>query len=486
MKRIKKDLVIVAAGPSGLSAAISGAEAGLSVAVFEKTAVTGGSANMGMGLFAAESKLQKKNLIGITKDEAFRKFMEYTHWRVDANLVRKYINKSSETIEWLEDMGVEFYDSARYFAESEETWHRVKPDSGVPGPRAASKMFAIMTEHAKELGVEFFLETPVKKLIKEEGRVCGVIAADKDGEEIHAEAGAVVVATGGFGGNPEMVKKYLGRELGKDLFLFPIPALQGDGCRMAWEAGAAKSDIMWEMTYCMPASNDGDPELARLFCQPNLLVNLEGERFINEAIMDNTTFTGNAINLQTDHVAFSIVDSSIIKKYERNGMDCVSLVYPFFELSNFREKFDAAMENGNPDLYYGETLEELAANTGINYEELVLTIDEYNDMCETGDKLFNKPKQYMKPLKKGPYFAGRMFPSGYGTLGGIKINHKMEALDENNRPIPGLYAAGTDACNIFGDSYVFIMPGNTMGFCINGGRMAGENAAEYIDGLEEE
>lgn len=483
MKEINVDLAVVAAGPSGLAAAISGAENGLSVVVFEKTSVTGGSANMAMGPFAVESKVQKRNLIGITRDEAFNKFMEYTHWRVDANLVRKYIDKSADTIEWLEDMGVEFYDSARFFSGSEATWHRVKPDSGIPGPRGASKMVAMMTERAKELGVEFYLDTPAKEILKEDGKVVGVIAVGADGEEIKANARAVVVATGGFGANPQMVRELLGRDLGKDLFLFPIPALQGEGCRMAWAAGAAQSDITWEMTYCMPASNDAAPELSRVFCQPNLLVNINGERFLNEAIMDNTTFTGNAINIQPKRQAFSIVDSSIIRRYERKGMDCVSLVYPFFELSNFHEKFMDAKENGNPDLYYGETLEELAEVTGIDVEGLLATVDEYNDMCESGDLKFNKPREYMRPLKKGPYYAGRMFPSGYGTLGGIKINHKMEAIGADDRPVPGLYAAGTDACNIFGDSYIFILPGNTMGFCLNGGRMAGENAADYIASL---
>lgn len=484
MKEINVDLAVVAAGPAGLAAAISGAESGLSVVVFEKTSTTGGSANMGMGPFAVESKVQKRSLIGLTRDQAFEKFMEYTHWRVDANLVRKYIDKSADTIQWLEDMGVEFYDSARFFSGSEATWHRVKPDSGVPGPRAAAKMYSLMTDQAKELGVEFYMETPVRELLTADGAVTGLIAVEKSGEEIRANAKAVVVATGGFGANPEMVKQYLNRDLGKDLFLAAVPALQGDGCRMAWAAGAARSEISWEMTYAMPASLDAAPELSRVFCQPNLLVNLEGERFMNEAIMDNTTFTGNAINLQTNHVAYSIIDSSIIKRYERNGMDCVSLVYPFFEVSNFHEKFMTAKENGNPDLFYGETLEELAEAAGIDCEQLLDTVDEYNDMCDSTDTKFNKPRDYMRPLKKGPYYAGRMLPSGYGTLGGIKINHRMEAVGENGKKVPGLYAAGTDACNIFGDSYVFIMPGNTMGFCINGGRMAGENAAEYINSLE--
>jgi fumarate reductase flavoprotein subunit len=75
--------------------------------------------------------------------------------------------------------------------------------------------------------------------------------------------------------------------------------------------------------------------------------------------------------------------------------------------------------------------------------------------------------------------VGKLAPCAYGSLGGIKINHRTEAVDKNSEAIHGLYAAGTDACAVFGDSYVFIMPGNTMGFAVNSGRMAGENAAAY-------
>ena len=84
----------------------------------------------------------------------------------------------------------------------------------------------------------------------------------------------------------------------------------------------------------------------------------------------------------------------------------------------------------------------------------------------------------------GPrYYACRHMPSAYGSLGGIKINHKTEVLDKNWPVISGLYAAGTDACTIFGDSYVFVLPGNTMGFALNCGRIAGENGAAFLKTL---
>ena len=87
----------------------------------------------------------------------------------------------------------------------------------------------------------------------------------------------------------------------------------------------------------------------------------------------------------------------------------------------------------------------------------------------------------MHPVTKGPFFAGTIHPGGYGTVGGIEINENCEAIDENDDPVPGLYAAGADACNLYDDSYDFLLPGNSMGFAVNSGRIAGMSAAEYID-----
>jgi fumarate reductase flavoprotein subunit len=89
----------------------------------------------------------------------------------------------------------------------------------------------------------------------------------------------------------------------------------------------------------------------------------------------------------------------------------------------------------------------------------------------------------MKPLVGPKFYAFQLAPSGYGSLGGIKINYKTEVVSDEYEPIPGLYGAGTDVCTIYGDSYVFILPGNSMGFALNSGRMAGENAVAFLQGL---
>ncbi|MBI5443330.1 MAG: FAD-dependent oxidoreductase [Deltaproteobacteria bacterium] len=475
MRKLEADVVVVAAGAAGLAAAIAAAESGARVIAFEKTAKTGGTGSLGMGLFGVESRLQRLRQMGPTKDEAFRIFMDYTHWRVDARLVRAYLDKAATTIGWLEEMGVEFLDPCAYFPGGWPTWHIVKPG----GEACAKHMYRIMTERAKALGVEILLRTPVRRLLKEGNRVRGVFAeAGRSREPVEAAAGAVVVATGGFGGSPALIKEYTGYEWGRDLHSFRIPALVGDGIRMAREAGAAPSEMSMELIYIMPGNLKH--ELAEVFRQPHLLVNLQGERFLNEEIIGSSSFVGNAISRQKDRSAFLIFDETTKRHMETVGFDSYHVVFPFTKVSDLDGLIDEAIGEGYEDLYVADSLEELAAKTGVDPVGLKRNVEEYNRSCERGfDPLFNKSHRLLRPVKAPRFYAGRLVPGAYGSLGGIKINDRTEVLDERWNRIPGLYAAGTDACSIYGDTYVFVLPGNTMGFAVNSGRIAGENAAAY-------
>lgn len=481
MRTKEADIVVIAGGVAGLAAAIAAAENGMSVTILEKSATTGGAGNMGMGPLAVGTKLQRRKMESLTKEKAYRIFMDYTHWRVDAALVKAYLDKSASTIEWLEEMGVEFYDALRNFPDSEATWHVVKPATGVPGPRAASYMFKIMTERAQELGVEILLETPAKKIVKEDGRITGVIAEDKSGESVQIDARVVIVATGGFGDNPEMIKQYLGYEWGKDLFSFRIPGVTGDGIKMAWEVGAGATDMNMEVIYGVPGLQ-GTATTDVPFRQPAcVFVNKTGKRFINEEVIQNTTFAGNAVSIQQDRCAFAILDTAALKHYKRHGMDVINGVFPNFTIDGFEENLQKAIAEGNPNVFIADSLEELAEKAGIHQEGLVETVEEYNRGCAKVDDYFDKSKQYLRPLKGPKYYAGRFCVGAYGSLGGIKINSKTEVLTKDWQVIPGLYAAGTDAASIFGDSYCYVLPGNTMGFALNSGRMAGENASDYVN-----
>lgn len=478
MKKLEADVIVVAGGASGLAAAISAAEGGAQVIVFEKANTTGGCANMAMGIFGVETKLQKDRLIDVSVDRAFDKFMEYTHWNSDGRLTRRYLEKSAGTIEWLQEMGVGFVEPSKYFPGSEATWHLIKPKTGAPGLRAAATMIKAMTERAEELGVEIYLESPVKKILKEDGVVCGVVAEDKDGE-IEAYAAAVIIATGGFGDNPEFIKEHVGLEWGKDLFSYRIPGLTGDGIKMAWEAGSAKDFMTMEMVFFAP-NTGGYAPIELPFRQPNLLVNLDGERFLNEEVIENPVFTANAIKRQKSKIAYSIIDEEIIKHYEAKGLDLINVVTSSMDMSYFRQEEEEAKKNGSDVLFIADSIEELAEKTGINAEILKETIETYNSYCGSRDKLFNKNPKYLLPIKGAKYYALKLGLSAYGSAGGIKINYNTEVLDNDLNVVKGLYAAGTDANSLYNPDYAFILPGNSLGFAVNSGRIAGESAVNYI------
>lgn len=491
MKNYETDVIVVAAGLSGLAACISAAENGAEVLAFEKAATTGGAANMGMGPLGIGSDIQKMQMVEITPGEIFRKHMFFTHYKVDARLVRDYYFRSGETIGWLQDMGVEFAGARRAFSapeatrpysDGEFTWHVVKPEGGgEPGPRSASAMIHKMTERANELSVKFLFETPVYEIIVEDGRAVGVRAKDNNGEEVEARAKAgVILATGGFGANPKMIKEETGYEFGKTIFNFAIPGMTGDGLRMAWAAGAGKTPCNMELMYQLP-DNMNHFILDGAFRQPCLWVNRNGERFMPEDEIANTTFTGNAISMLPGKVAFSIFDSRLLKKYKKKGPDIVSHVHPFDLFDHFDEQWNEDLANGYEPITQADTLEELAGKAGIDKEGFLAQVEEYNGMCEEGfDEIFEKDRKYMEKIEKGPFYCCKEYVGAYGSLGGILINHKMEVMNPDYKVIPGLYAVGTDACNIYGDSYTYTLPGNTMGFCLNSGRIAGENAASSV------
>jgi len=485
MKQLEADVIVIGAGTAGLAAAMAAAQQDVKVLVFEKASTTGGAGNMAMGPFAVQSRLQKLKQIAITAEDAFKIMMEYTHWRVDAKLVSTYVNRSAETIEWLEKLGVEFADVRSHNAGYYYTWHVVKNSDGSADNGSAANMMKILTERAKETGVKFYFQTPVKKILKENGKIGGVIAEDIN-EEIHVKSGAIIISSGGFGDSPEMIKRYTGYTVGIDIYPTRIPGVAGDGLRMAWDVGAEQTRMIMHSSCNVPwsaAPSNGFHSLPGLivFRQPNLIVNLAGERFCNEEIKETTPYIVNPVSSQVKGCAFVIFDNDTKKSYQEDGLDFLGPVPRGVKLSDLDADIKRALETGHENIFAADSLEELAAKTEINPEGLKNTIKEYNQACDTGrDKVFFKNAKYLRPVRQPKFYAGRLFAGSLGSLGGIKINYKSEVLAKNKQVIPGLYAAGNDANTIYGDTYCFYLPGNTFGFAVNTGRFAGESAAEYV------
>lgn len=478
MKQYQSDIAVLSTGTAGLAAAVTAAEGGASVIALEKTNHTGGTALRANQLFCVESRLQRIKQYSLTKEEAFRVYMDFMQWSVDARLVKILIDMSTETMEWFEDMGVEFTDLTSHGPGGYYTAHIVKPDPPQPGLGGAATMMRKLEEKARELGVQILLKTPAKKLIKENGRITGVEAEDNEAKIIRVNCKAVILATGGFGGHHRAP--------------FGIPGLLGEGIKMAKEVGAETTEGTMPPPFGgerrASATNLMNPVTAS-FGHPHLMVNLFGERFVNEEVTVTTPFGGNAISLQKDKCAFRIFDEDMKDYFIQNGLE-----FPMgFGIAQAgtpstivnREEFEAEianiLEQGSNMVFVADTINELAKKTGIDKEGLKKTVEEYNRCCETGrDTLFNKKARYLRPVKRPRFYASRSMGST-GTPEGVKVNYRTEVLTSDFTVIPGLYAAGGDmVCNLYKDIYPNILPGNAMGFSLSTGRIAARSALEYI------
>lgn len=488
MKEIKCEFAIIGAGPAGLAAAVQAAQAGVQVAVFEKRDKVGGLREGGIGPFAVESNLQERSFVDLSKAQAFEYMMEFTHWTTDARLVSAFINQSGETIDWLKKLGVTFDSVSAYYKGGKQTQHNIK----------GKKITAVLEENAKELGVDFYMNIVAKKLRKEDGKVVGFDAVDQNGEPLTVTADAVLVSTGGFAGNRKMVKD-VGYTQGVDImYTFDMSINNGEGANMIWEAGGAKSSMMMDTYVGLTAGYGGPlgtaPALAVLRQPTNLMVNQKGLRFMREDLCGNPGYTGNAVHRQYKGCAISLLDETMYQEYleeeRKNPMgpppadpnEPPRAPEPFERFNGIpvdKILTDARAE-GCRDFFIADSLEAFAEQAELPLENLLETIEEYNEMCEKReDEIFHKDPKKLHRIDTAStkYYGARFFCDTYGGLGGVKINHKAQVLDENEDPIPGLYCAGNDANTVYGGSYPFYLCGNTSSFAFNTGRLAGKAVA---------
>ena len=479
-KTLKADIVVIGSGNCGLAAAITAAEAGAKVILFEKQKSMGGSSNFFTGTFAVESKMQRERFIMFTRDEAFQAIMEYTHWKANGRLVRAIVDESASTIDWLVEQGVEFFDVITNMPYTQPTYHQVR------GTGAAS--VKALTEKAREMGVEIHLGAPVTELLKEGDRICGVIA-EEDGEELEVEAKAVIIGSGGYANNKEWMKKYHGFELGVNLLPRGNVDKMGDGIRMAWEAGAAAEGMnAIEIVSFGPIGPDFDTmnDLEVAASQPDLWVDPKGRRYTDEGICFYDTSGGNVNARFPVGYTFRLLDDSVIRRLETYGVEKEASMErkPGARLFDIRKIIDAAIERQSTEVFMGNSVEELAKQIGADPAVLKATVDEYNSFCQIGhDKMFAKKRIYLRALTGPKFYAVKARTQILGTKGGIRVNEKLEAVDKYDEPVKGLYAGGFDAGGIHSDSYpINVATGLSSSYAFNSGRIAGRNAAVYIKG----
>ena len=185
--------------------------------------------------------------------------------------------------------------------------------------------------------------------------------------------------------------------------------------------------------------------------------------------------------------AFGMFDEDTKRYYVEEGLDFpMGILYAetVITVEKFDAEFQQALDEGVTSIFKADSIEEIAAGTGLDKDKLTATIEEYNRCCDTGrDEIFHKNPKFLRPVRKPPFYVSKMAGAhSLGSMGGIKINYKTEVVNKEDDVIPGLYAAGLDSNTIYGDSYTFLLPGNTFGFALNSGRIAGENAAKFALG----
>lgn len=493
MNKENTQIVVIGSGAAGLGAAIGASEKGADVIVLEKAKTVGGISVTGMGIFAVESHLQKEKNVNFSRDDAFKLIMEMTQWKADAKLVRAYVDKSADTVKWLENMGVKFalLDKLTYPGAVNQTGHLVlHPTIGV-GANATSFMIQKMNDRAKELGVDVRMNCQVID-IDHESETYRVLYKDGDGGECEITAKAVVIAAGGYVHDAELLTE-TGAHTGNNYIYnksvgmankFP---LTGECIRMAWKLGAVPDGLGLMLTTYMdgepfPRTPETQPLWDLLmFCFPYLWVNKNGERFVNEGNM-NGSYMANAVARQKDGTYFMVFDKATVDKIKEEGPDVWGYLTDDVNI-DIDALFDLVIEKGADNYYKADSIEELAEKMQVPADKLKVTIEEYNASChDKHDALFAKDVKYLRPVETPTFYAMRRMNAGYGSVGGIKINHRAEAINQDFEVIQGLYGAG-DCANgtvSYNTALMYTVWGGTLGFAVNSGRIAGESAADYV------
>jgi fumarate reductase flavoprotein subunit len=457
---MKAELVVIGGGGAGLAAGAAAAESGTKgIIVLEKRGSLGGNTARATGLFACESPTQARNKIIADKDELFKRAMQWAHWsRVNPRIFRAFLNKSGDTIRWLEDKGLEF-EVIAFFPNQDPRVEHVATGKG-------AQVTGVLADTCRKLGVQIFLNSSGKNLLRgAKGNITGVIAEDGTGKELEIATRSVIISTGGFGGNTELLKKYC------PLYYEGMPVrgfpLTGDGLLMAEEAGAAIDDFV-TMIKEGPRIDLNSWPLHGLERDPcTVWVNRKGERFADESLGAHPFEGVNAIIQQPDKACFTVIDTSVMKKMKEKIPDL--------------EK-NLKIEAGKDRVKIADSLDDIARWIGAEPAVLNATIEEYNSFCEQGyDRIFAKDRRNLLPLLEAPYYAMKGMPTLLDTVGGIKINEHMEVLDSHEKPIPGFYAAGVATGGWESEAYCSDLSGSAFGYAINSGRIAGENASKYLE-----
>lgn len=456
------DVVIVGTGISGLSAAVQAGESGLKTIVLEKGAALGGMGVGVEGIFGCNTDDQQAMGIELDAGEIIRHELKTAQYFPNGVLWTDLVHASAENYSWLKENGVLFNGEINDYGGLYECFHWFE------GGNAGTGYMPPMSEKAKSYGVEFFTETAARSLIFDGTTVSGVYAERGNGGFIQVNAKAVVLATGGFGYNDELLKRW-GWNV-EHITKMGSPNNNGDGYEMGISVGA--QDCLNDACALAPGSIDGLSSLGPAGMQltvggPWLWVNRDGERFTAEDISDENVMQ-QYLPVVVQRNCYVVTNAAILQGVlGEDGM---------------MDAFNSVVEQCPSDnIYMADTLEELAAKFGIDPATLMATVERYNSMCDNGqDADFAKKPSLLLPIREAPYYMYRLDPAILVMLGGLGTSRDLEVLKEDGTPIPGLYAIGLDGVRLYRHTYCANVPGTCCANGVNSGRRAIKHIAANL------
>ena len=450
------DVVVIGAGGAGFSAAITARNAGANVVLLEKMPAVGGNSLIsGAEMNVAKNWVQPK--LGINDDSPelhAQDTFKGGDGKGDMKVINVMTHEALDAAKWCRDyLGVRFEDDNLFFFGGHSRKRAL-----IPVGHTGTEFIAKFQAKADELGIPVITNMKAEELIKnKDGRVVGV-KATMDGSEYTFNAkGGVVLATGGFGANPEMVKKY-NPKIDERFKTTDAPGTTGEALYMAERAGAQLVNMGYIQTYpiCDPIS--GAIELiADARFDGAIMLNQEGKRFVEE--LQRRDVLSEAILNQTGQYCWVLWNDNIGKI--SNTVKAHANEYEAFTKQGIMTTCD--------------DLKCIADFTKIPFDQLQKTVKRVSDMAGKGnDKDFNH-RSGLVDMQQGKYYVIKAVPSTHHTMGGVRINEKAEALTAEGKVIPGLWAAGEVTGVTHGTNR---LGGNAYTDIIVFGRIAGEAAAK--------
>ena len=446
-KDLDTDVVIIGAGGAGMTAAINTAQAGKDVILLEKMPYAGGNTTKATGgMNAAETHYQAEQGIDDSVEQFVEDTMEGGHNINDKDLVTTLAENSAEAIDWLDSIGAPLPKVSFSGGATNARIHAPEDGSGV-----GAYLVTSLLKKMDELDINVMYDTKATSLISKDVTVTGVKAESRD-TEYTINAKAVILATGGFGNNEDMIVQY--RKDLKGTVTTSAPGITGDGIVMAEDVGADLVDI--EQIQLHPTVEQKTSMLITESVRGDgaILVNQDGKRFTDELLTRDVV---SAAELeQPGSYAYIIFDQRL-----RDGLKAI-------------EKY---VSTGIT--VQGDTIEELAEKIDVDPATLAETLKNWNQyVADQNDPDFGRTTGMDQDLSQAPFYAIKIAPGIHHTMGGVHIDTDARVIDKDGNPIPGLFAAGEVVGGVHGGNR---LGGNAVADVVVFGKIASESAVEYCD-----